>query len=310
VLIDARSVKNLQFRASKRIAKKAHIKEVPAWCADPAQVKAKVAGVETKCEFFLACVKAAVASSTEDERCTRLAALSATNGLGEAGLGVRDLYLVTAALALVPVIGGTEDEPTKATKITETVEAVRVAGFGTTGNNGEAPATPPGAPAVPPADGGVPPADGGATPAAVEGAFLEVSSTSGGNEAPPAEGEQHPKPEVENNAAPTFCACPRGEQVILMGTWLSDPQPIAIDQVYAKIADLHCPGGDFQQTLGEELEALKTKATEVYDKIKNFFTTTLSGWTEGAAPAAETPAPETPAAETPAPETPAVPASY
>jgi len=289
VLIDARSVKNLQVRASKRIIKKAHAKDpLPPWCTDTAQVKAKVAG-ESKCEFFTACVKAASATTIEDARCTRLAALAAANGLGEASLGVRDLYLVSSALAIAPILGGPEDAATKQTKIDAAVAAVFANNFGTGANNGDAPAVPAGAPA--PTDAA--PAPDAATPTPTP-SFLDESETATGDAAAPSTPspapdaaapppDAAPKPEVENNGAPTFCACPRAEQIVLVGTWMPDAQPVPIDQVEAKIATLNCPGGDFHQMFGDELTALKTKAADVYDKIKNFLTTAISGWTEGAA---------------------------
>jgi hypothetical protein len=265
VLIDARNVKNIQVRARRNI-QKAHAKELPAWCAVAADVKAKVAAETTRCEFFIACVKAAVASSVEDTRCSRLAALGAADGLGQAGLASRDLYLLTVADKLVPIISGAEDEATKATKVTECVEATRKDNFGTAGNNGAAP------PAAPETESPAEPAPPSDDPPAL----MEQDS-------------EEPKPVAENNVAPTFCACPRAEQVRLMTAWMENttpPTPIAYADVEAKLADLNCPGGNFADTLRDELTAWKAKLTTAYEGFTNWASNAISGFVDptGATP--------------------------
>jgi len=281
VLIDGRSVKNFQLRASKRSLKTAAVLE--PWCTDAAQVKAKVTGA-AKCEFFTVCVKAAAPASIVDAICTRLAGLTATSGLGEAALGVRDLFLATLADALVVIIGGTDDEATKATKVAEATETVRKNNFGTAANAAAAPAEAPPA-AEPPA------------------AFVETASGSNGAAAEPAPAEapaEAPKP--ENNAAPDFCSLPRAEQAQLQCTEMSDPAtPTPIDQLSAKIAEI-CPAiTEWLTTLNGEVTALEGKAVEMANKIKNFLTTSVSGWVAGAA-AATDPAAAAEPAPAPAPQ--------
>lgn len=248
MLIDARSVKNLQVRASRRVLKKANIKEIPEWCNDLAAVKAKVEAPETRCEFFEACVKAAVPATADAARCERLKALA---DVGEAGLGVRDLYLCTAAAAIVPLLAGADAE----VKITEAVNAVMKDNFGTAANNA---AEPPAAvdPAV------VPPAE----PVAVPEPATAVD--------PAAASE---KPVVENNAKPTFCALPRLEQLEVMTAWMTEEKP-TMEQVEAKIGEVSCPeGAEFRAMLTEELVALKTKAVDTFEKVKTWAADKLSG---------------------------------
>jgi len=294
VLIDARAIKNLQFRASKRIVKRVSGKIEP-WCTVDADVKTRVTG-EKKCEFSEVCVKGAVATSTEDVRCGRLAGLdAATAGLGEAGLGVRDMYLVSSAAALVKVLGAA---PVEEAKIKEAVDKVFGENFGTAANAGaagEAPAggaapaggeaAPEGVPVVPPVGGEAPDAAGGIPPPA----FAELNSEdepaaaapppAEGEAAapPPAEGEAKP---VENPAAPCFCTLSVTERLILTIAWMGTTPPLTPETVLAKAGSVTCPAGVVAPTaelLNAEITALTAKEPAVATLQTTYFNTNCAG---------------------------------
>jgi hypothetical protein len=323
VITDARSVKNLQLRTSRRSWRKAHVKELPGWCTDAAQIKEKIAAETTRCAFWGECLKAAILGTDaalpsgcelkEEERCGRLKALGPADGIGDDAKKVVDMFLAAAAKAVEDLLTGAEDASTRCGKVEERIKGVRIANFGTKENDKAAPAPAPSGGEggeAPKAEDGGGTTDDGADAADPPKEFLELSvllySTTQDAADPaepgaPAVPEEAPQPKVENKEAPTFCALPVIEQFRILYAFIGAESVEFLD-LKSMLTEMGCDAAT-ETLLKDELEKLKSTDNAAYESFISFATAKILNFVNPLGDAAPEP-PATPSAETPSAEAP------